>query len=360
MKALFAALAASVLLIGLPLLGVALAGKPLGPYLEFPPVTRYVVHASFSWPVSVGLGLFSLACVAPFVVAAWRGRTAPSVAPARRLPWWGWAGVAFTALAWVIAWNRFDGLAAVQRYTFPPLWLGYIVVVNGLVQRRAGSCPLTARPVYLAALFAASAAFWWFFEYLNRFVQNWYYVDVGELTAGEYFWQATLPFSTVLPAVASTHALLATFPRLGAGLDQGWVLRMRRPRAVAALVLAAAAAGLAGVGVWPDLLFPLLWIAPLLVLAALLALAGRPTVFSGIARGDWREIWLWALAALCCGFFWEMWNVHSLAKWQYAVPYVERFRIFEMPVLGYAGYLPFGLECALICQLVNRALAGRD
>jgi hypothetical protein len=69
---------------------------------------------------------------------------------------------------------------------------------------------------------------------------------------------------------------------------------------------------------------------------------------------------LWALAALCCGLFWEMWNAHSLARWQYALPYVERFRIFEMPALGYAGYLPFGLECALICDLVGRAVTRRD
>jgi hypothetical protein len=359
MKRLFAALAASVLLVGLPLLGVALAGRPLGPYLEFPPVTRYVEHAPFSWPVFIGLALLILACAAPFLAALLRGDAARSTAPVQRFPWWGWAGLAFTALAWVAAWSRFEWLAPVQRYTFTPLWLGYIVAVNALTLRRRGRCLLTARPGYLAALFVASAVFWWFFEYLNRFVQNWYYVDVGRLSAAEYFWQATLPFSTVLPAVASTRGLLAAYPRLSAGLAHGPALRPSRPRLVAAIVLAAAAAGLAGVGVWPDVLFSLLWIAPLLVMAAMVALGGRPTVFSGIVRGDWRAAWLWALAALCCGLFWEMWNMYSLARWQYAVPFVERFRVFEMPALGYAGYLPFGLECGLICQWVGRTLAGR-
>ena len=55
------------------------------------------------------------------------------------------------------------------------------------------------RPWYFLGLFVVSAVFWWFFEYLNRFVQNWYYVG-GEFNAGEYFLYATLPFSTVLPA----------------------------------------------------------------------------------------------------------------------------------------------------------------
>jgi hypothetical protein len=43
-----------------------------------------------------------------------------------------------------------------------------------------------------------------------------------------------------------------------------------------------------------------------------------------------------------------MWNVHSLNKWIYSVPYVHRFLVFEMPLLGFAGYLPFGLECAAL------------
>ena len=67
-----------------------------------------------------------------------------------------------------------------------------------------------------------------------------------------------------------------------------------------------------------------------------------------------------ALAALLCGFFWEMWNFHSLAKWIYQVPYVQRYPIFEMPLLGYAGYLPFGLECALLGMIVDEAMRKRE
>ena len=58
------------------------------------------------------------------------------------------------------------------------------------------------------------------------------------------------------------------------------------------------------------------------------------------------------LAALVCGFFWEMWNFYSLARWTYSIPYVQRFHLFEMPILGYGGYLPFGLECLVVGTLV--------
>ena len=56
------------------------------------------------------------------------------------------------------------------------------------------------------------------------------------------------------------------------------------------------------------------------------------------------------IATLICGFFWEMWNFYSLVKRQYKIPFVNRFKLFEMPILGYGGYLPFGLVCALIGQ----------
>ena len=43
------------LLLGLPLLGVWLVGKPVADYFEFPPLTRYVTHAGFAWPVFIAL-----------------------------------------------------------------------------------------------------------------------------------------------------------------------------------------------------------------------------------------------------------------------------------------------------------------
>jgi hypothetical protein len=47
-----------------------------------------------------------------------------------------------------------------------------------------------------------------------------------------------------------------------------------------------------------------------------------------------------------------MWNSQSAAKWIYTVPYVDRWHLFEMPLLGYAGYLAFGLECRLVVDQV--------
>jgi len=211
---------------------------------------------------------------------------------------------------------------------------------------------LRNRPRYTGWLFVISAGFWWYFEYLNRFVQNWHYEGIGELSGLQYFIYATLPFATVLPAVLGTRALLDTYPRLSCGLDDFMPVHPRRPRAWAAAAFVFSCLGLAVIGRWPSLLYPLLWLAPLFVITAVQCWRGQRTLFSDLATGNWRQVVLLALAALICGFFWELWNLHSQAKWIYSVPFVGRFKLFEMPILGYAGYLPFGLECAVVADFL--------
>ncbi|HWS15216.1 MAG TPA: hypothetical protein VN450_03385 [Candidatus Methylomirabilis sp.] len=330
----------------LPLAGAAAAGKPLAAYLQFPPKTPVIPHASFSLPVFLGLTLLLLATT-PLLLRLFSRRRMPGpLAPARPFPWWGWAGAGLCAASWVLAWGRFPWMGALQAHTFTPLWVAFIFVVNAFSFRRTGRCLLLSRTRPFLLLFPVSAAFWWSFEYLNRFVGNWRYVGGAEFGAVEYFLFATLPFATVLPAVLSTRELLLSFPAVD-GAFRGWrPLSPAHPRAIAAAALLLPCAGLFAVGIVPDLVFPMVWVAPPLLLISLAALRGEPHSLSGIAGGDWRPFVASSLAALACGFFWEMWNFGSLAKWVYAIPYVDALHVFEMPLLGYAGYLPFGLLCA--------------
>lgn len=342
----------TVMLLGLPMLGIVLAGYPVARYLEFPPETRYVRQAPFSWAAFIAYTLFTLAVVLPLVrrIISKAGSDSSVVGS---FPWWGWLGVLSGAAAWILAWNRFDWFAPLQPHTFTPLWLSFIITVNALCHRQTGRCMLIDRPGFFLLLFPASAAFWWFFEYLNRFVQNWHYVGV-HYDAFEYFCYASLSFSTVLPAVLGTREWFAGMPWIEKSFKNYAAYKFARPRIAAGGVLLISAIGLAGIGIWPDYLFALLWISPLLIIIALQALAGEKHVLSDIAAGDWRRVISAAAAALFCGWFWEMWNYFSLAKWQYSVPFVHRFQIFEMPLLGYAGYLPFGLECLVIGDILTR------
>src|SRR5205823_2526838 len=91
-----------------------------------------------------------------------------------------------------------------------------------------------------------------------------------------------------------------------------------------------------------------------LILVSLEVLFGEGTVLQKLEQGQWHVVSLPGLAALLCGLFWEMWNHYSYRKWAYCIPYVQRFEIFEMPLLGYLRYLPFGLQCFMVADLVAR------
>jgi hypothetical protein len=243
-------------------------------------------------------------------------------------------------------------MSGFQAHTFTPLWIAFILLVNAFTVRRTGRCLMLSRTRPFLLLFPVSAGFWWSFEYLNRFVGNWRYVGGAEFGAVEYFLFATLPFATVLPAVLSTRELLLSFPGLDGAFREWRPLSPGRPGSAGLAALLLSCAGLFAVGIVPDVAFPLVWVAPPTLLISLAALRGEPHTLSGIAAGDWRAFVASSLAALLCGFFWEMWNSESLAKWVYAIPYVDAFHLFEMPLLGYAGYLPFGLTCAATGDLL--------
>ncbi len=352
----------SVLVLGLPLIGMYLAGRSVELFISFPPLTISTAHRSFSWPVFL-LYLIPFAGVIAVIFAAARSKPAAgkvvSARAKRRLPWWGWVALAVLLVSWLLAWTRFAWFAPFQRLTFIPLWLSYIVLVNALCVRQSGSCPLLHEPALFFSLFPISAVFWWFFEYLNQFVQNWFYigVDYGALA---YSAHATISFCTVLPAVYVTRVWISSFAWFKKRFFGLPAMTMITSKKLNWTVLFLASAGLLGVGPFPEVLFSLLWLAPLLILTTLLHLAGRPTLFTAMAEGDWRPAVSAALAALLCGIFWEMWNYYSLAKWIYSIPFVYRFRIFEMPLLGYMGYLPFGLLCIEIVELFKACCLGHQ
>jgi len=349
----------SVLLLGLPLVGLGLEGRQLGLYFEYPPRTHYIDHAPFYWPLFVltcAVGAVSFAGIVYLLVKDRQAlKPAQKARPANTGQWpvWGWAGLALLLASWFLAWNRFAWLGDLQRMTFTPVWLGYILFINAWTFRREGRCLLTQDRSYFLTLFPLSALFWWYFEYLNRFVQNWFYLGVSDFGPLEYSLLASLAFSTVLPAVMSTQEWLRSIFKLAnRPVEFNWEKNLHSRLAIILLLLSSLALVL--LGVFPNLLFPFLWLAPLLVLYGLQGIRGEPDLVREFRRCGWQVIYLPALAALQCGFFWELWNYHSVAKWVYEVPFVDRFKVFEMPVAGYTGYLPFGIECLAIALLIRR------
>lgn len=347
-----AALLAGILL---PALGRLTAGLPL-PSLAIPPEVSIPRVPGFAWPAALAI-LLPLAALALLWLLGPKHGGCPPARPEEPAPFplWGWGGLGLVALFWPIAWaDGWPWLESLRQHSFFPLWMGYILAVAGWTFRRTGRSLAREQPLRFAALFAISGVFWWFFEYLNRFVDNWHYLGVSGLAAWEYALRASLPFSTVLPAVAVTAELLMTVGPLQHFLCRGPALPWLTNRALAILCLAAGLAGLALVGVFPRELYPMLWAGPVLLVLGLESLRGSSPFLRPWADGDWRTSGTWMLAALVCGFFWEMWNYLSYPKWIYTVPYVQGAQLFEMPLLGYVGYLAFGIECWLVVRLVIR------
>ena len=265
----------------------------------------------------------------------------------RLFPPHGILGLTLIAVAWPASWFQLDPLG---QHAFFPLWLGYILTVDALVLRRTGTSLLTRNPIAFSTMFLISAPTWWLFEGMNSFTQNWHYLGPEEYSAVRYTLVASLHFSVVTPAVFETAELVGSF---------GFIDRFRRGPTFAIsnrAMFAAMALGLlslAALLAWPRYLFSFTWISLFLLLDPINYLRKRPSVLGWLSRGDWTLLVALGLGALICGLFWEMWNYFAFPKWYYTIPFVQFAHVFEMPLLGYAGYLPFGLEVYALYYLLG-------
>jgi hypothetical protein len=69
-------------------------------------------------------------------------------------------------------------------------------------------------------------------------------------------------------------------------------------------------------------------------------------------KKEWSKFWSWILAGLVAGFFWEFWNFWAGSHWEYFIPYLNFWKVFQMPVFGFTGFMPFALEVFAIYQLL--------
>jgi hypothetical protein len=257
-----------------------------------------------------------------------------------------WAGLILVSLCWPLNW----ALPGVRTaYLFFPLWLGYILVVDVLVESRRGSSIWTRSNKEFVLLFILSAPAWWLFELINRRTQNWEYRGAEVFSDLEYNLLCTISFSIVIPAVLETAELVRSFQ---------WIDHLARGAKIqptTRLCLGLLLIGLAMLILmllWPRIFYPFAWTSLVLILEPLNRWLGRRNFLDKLQSGDWRPVIALPLGTLICGFFWEMWNYYSFPKWVYHTPGAEFMHIFEMPLLGYIGYIPFGLEIYLLTNFL--------
>jgi hypothetical protein len=250
-------------------------------------------------------------------------------------------------MAWPIAWF---GPVRFGEHSFFPLWLGYILTVDGLVERRTGSSLLRRSGWRFVGLFLVSIPFWWIFEAVNDHLGNWEYLWPRDNGPVEHQIHASIAFSTVVPALFETAELY---------WSTGWPRRLGRWRQFAPSRQGLIGFILAGLAMFlvplffPKQTFPLVWLGLFFLLDPLINLLGGRSISAQVARGRWDTVVALFSAGITCGFFWEMWNVLSMPKWVYHVPLLDRPKLFEMPLLGYGGYFPFALEVYATVQALN-------
>jgi len=244
-------------------------------------------------------------------------------------------------------------LERVALWRFALCWWGVLVFLDGAVRLRHGSSPLPRLRDWIACG-AASVLFWDLFELLDLRLRDWWYVGVPRTRfAGAVF--SAICFATVLPAVRLGLALAA------GRLDAGTFISRPAPRA--ARVLAALfAASLALLLAVPRVAFPLAWLVLWFLFEAELARHGdaEPRFSSALQalRAGNRDVLLRMLAlGLPLGLLWEAFNWGAARGWVYTVPGFESPKLFEMPLAGYLGYLPFLLECGAALALLDRTVA---
>ncbi len=258
-------------------------------------------------------------------------------------------GLLMTGAGWAMMWGTEWRL---NPLSFTVMWTGAAVAM--WTSSREGY-PGLKRHLALAVM---SAPIWWWFELINVRVDNWAYDYKFEYGRAEWALLSTLAFATVIPAVTAAFSLLRSYMNIElAPEEDGARKRFARREMALAVVLQAATIA------FPTQLYPLVWVAPFLAVDGLIGFLGGRSLASDLAKGRWRLAAAMAAAGLLCGLLWEFWNYYATPKWEYHIPLLGFAKVFEMPVLGYGGYVPFAwsiVQLVRLMELVWDRATGRE
>ena len=238
--------------------------------------------------------------------------------------------------------NFFLKIEPFASWYFPIVWIGYILVIDAMVYKIKKKSLLMNKPKYFIGLFILSAFFWYMFELINIFINNWNYVGVENFSSeGVKNIFKYISFATVLPAFFETAELILSIHIF----DK---IKFKKKHTIKKSFLYS----MFVIGILcfflpiflPKFTFPLVWLSFFFILDPINYMNKQPSIIQHL-KDRKLTIPLSLLAAgIIMGFLWEFWNYYAVVKWTYNIPFVGFFKIFEMPILGYLGYFPFAFE----------------
>lgn len=260
-----------------------------------------------------------------------------------------WTGASAVLTAEVLL---FYGASWVGTLFYLCAWWPFILLLDGLNFRLKGRSLLLSSPGRFLRLALVSVPWWLLFEAFNFRLENWSYVGVpGSLPvrwAGYSF-----SFASVLPGIFEVRDLLLSLEVFSwADSEKRIVFSEKWGKGFVFLGVLSLLLPV----IWPGIFFPLVWGFVFLLLEPGLYREGPAASWWG-SFCDGKRQWALSLLAsgLLCGTLWEFWNFWAGAKWVYSIPWGGSPKLFEMPLLGYAGFLPFALECQSFHSWLERA-----
>jgi len=229
-------------------------------------------------------------------------------------------------------------LSPLDQWVTPIGWYGYILFIDWLVYRKSRSSLLISRTKEFFVMFPWSIGLWCIFEVHNLLVKNWEYINLHPHMGIRLFGFA-LAFATILPAMIETHELLKAYGFFDIKISP----KIFKASHLKIEILLGMICILIPVFFGNPFTGPLIWVGYFLVFPPLNYLLGFPSILKERGEGRLQSTLTLLMAGYICGVVWETLNFWAGTQWVYHVPYLEKLKFFEMPILGFLGFGPFAV-----------------
>jgi hypothetical protein len=270
----------------------------------------------------------------------------------RRFPYpaYGWMGI-FSLLA--AEYLMFRGVEPISTYFTPIAWSSYILIVDSAVFSMTRRSRLQKAPRAFLRMAAFSIPLWLIFEAYNLRLKNWTYTGVPA------FWPWGLlgyawSFATVTPAIFITADFIQAL--IPFREQKPWKISRFAEKAIILSGFLCLTIPIFLPQRFGAYLFGLIWLG-FVLLDAVNHQMGYPSFIGDLREGLRSRFYAFLLSGWVCGWLWEFWNFWAAAKWHYIFPIFQHAKIFEMPALGYLGFVPFALDCFAMYVAANALIA---
>lgn len=244
------------------------------------------------------------------------------------LKWYGYLGLTLIVL---VGLNLYFQLEPFASWYIPIAWYGYIFLIDSIIFKIKGSS-IMSNPKSFLLMLIISIPSWSIYEIYNLITQNWIYNEYWTLIIHLF------DFTTILPALMETKDLFLALEFFkDKKLKKAFKLSNNNLKLI---ILAGLIIALIPILI-PKYSFFMIWFAAFLILDPINYLRKKESLFSDLSKKKLERFFCLSAAGLVCGFIWEFWNYFALPKWFYNIPFVDFWHVFEMPLLGYLGYIPF-------------------